>query len=265
MQIQVQNIKPLENIELIVIGITAIFLIGAAFLLIYVNLYNEKKKKHILEKQKMQHDFTNQLLQSQIETQEETFSALSKELHDNIGQLLNSTKLLIGVTQRTLAEPPDTLRIAGETVGTAIQELRALSKSLSKEWLQQFDFMQNLENEGKRINAADSMRIHFVPEKSIPFKRDEQIILFRIVQEALQNTIKHAKAKNVYIDISRTGDVFTIGIRDDGKGFQQGSSNGVGMMNMQQRTKLLGGTIAWQATGNGTNVLIELPLKPFEQ
>jgi signal transduction histidine kinase len=67
-----------------------------------VNLYNERKKKHIEEKEIMQQQFTNQLLQSQVETQEETLSALGKELHDNIGQLLNSTKLLIGVTQRTI-------------------------------------------------------------------------------------------------------------------------------------------------------------------
>ena len=254
---------PANNIILIVILITCIFLIAAGFLLIYVNLYNERKRKHSEEKKKMASEFENQLLQSRMETQEETFATLGKELHDNVGQLLNSAKLLIGVTQRKLTDAPDTLSIADETLGTAINELRSLSKSLNKEWLQQFNFIDNLQTEIKRINAADRLQIHFTHTAQLKLKSDEQIILFRIVQEALQNAIKHAQANNITIQLTEENNLLTVIVEDDGKGFEEKEkvTSGVGLMNMKHRIKLLGGSIEWKSAGNGASVIICLPVK----
>ena len=261
---QIQG-KTIGSIGPLVIVITCIFFVAALFMFSYIAVFMKRKKRHTEEKEHMQQTFAHQLLQSQIETQEETFSALGKELHDNIGQLLNSTKLLIGVSQRTLMQYPDTLSIAEQTLGKAINELRSLSKSLNKEWLQQFNFIENLETEVKRINAADNLQVHFTAQATVPFKSDEQIILFRIVQEAVQNAIKHAQAKNIYIRLATDTDLFTIVVEDDGKGFVQTPNNtGVGMLNMQQRIKLLGGNITWQPTATGTTVSIHLPIKPID-
>lgn len=245
------------------ISIILLFL-GFLFIIMLV-YYRNKRQQTTREKEMMQQAFNNQLLQSQIETQEETFSALGKELHDNIGQLLNSTKLLIGVSQRTLVQYPDTLSIADDTLGKAIQELRSLSKSLNKEWLQQFNFMENLATEVKRINAADILQVHLLAQAAIPCTNDEQLILFRIVQEALQNAIKHAHASNIHITLSDDAAFFTIRIADDGSGFIENEKGvGVGVLNMQQRIQLLGGRIAWQSNNKGTTVSIYLPIKPMQ-
>lgn len=211
----------------------------------------------------MASEFESQLLQSRMETQEETFATLGKELHDNVGQLLNSAKLLIGVTQRKLTDAPDTLAIADETLGTAINELRSLSKSLNKEWLEQFNFIDNLQAEIKRINATDHLQIHFTHTAPLSLKSDEQIILFRIVQEALQNAIKHAQATNINIILKEEANSLYLIIEDDGKGFaeKEKAQSGVGLLNMQHRTKLLGGTIEWKSAGNGASVIICLPVK----
>jgi signal transduction histidine kinase len=165
------------------------------FIVMLVMAYLRRDLKHLKEKETMEADFEKQLLQSQLETQEETLNQLSIEIHDNVGQLLNSTKLLIGITQRSLPDSPDTLAMADETLAKAIQELRSLSKSLNREWLQQFNFIENLEGEINRINAAKSLQIHLFRPPALSLKADEQIILFRIVQEILQNSIKHAQAK----------------------------------------------------------------------
>lgn len=254
-----------NNIIQLVIAITVIFLIAAAFLILNVNIYNERKKKYIEEKKIMQQAFAQQLLQSQIETQEETFSVLGKELHDNIGQLLNSTKLLIGITQRKLTNYPDTLTIADETLGTAIKELRSLSKSLNKEWLQQFNLIDNLQTEIKRINASEALTIQFTHPNKLPFDSNEQMLLFRIVQEAIQNAIKHAQTTHISIEAKEgNNNQFFITIVNNGKGFATDSKkpNGVGMMNMQDRIKLLNGSINWQSsTLTGTTVTIQLPFK----
>ncbi len=255
-----------DEIVLIVVLSTCSFFIAAAALLIYVRLYNERKKKHFEEKAIMASEFDKQLMQSQLETQEETLSMLSKELHDNIGQLLNSTKLLIGITERNISNPPETLVTAGETLGLAIQELRSLSKSLDKEWLAQFDFIENLEAEIGRINSARTLHIHFIKPGSFPLKPNEQIILFRIVQETIQNAIKHARAANVHITVTNKSGWLTLVVSDDGDGFDESSSiRGLGMRNISHRTHLLGGKVSWRSVlERGTTVTIDLPINPSE-
>lgn len=209
----------------------------------------------------MKKTFEDALLHSQIEVQEATFSVLAKELHDNVGQLLSSSKMLLGITQRNMTNTPLTLNIAEETLGKAIHELRSLSKSLDKEWLEQFDLIENLGTEIKRINAGLVLEIHFLHSGKLPLTVEEQIILFRIIQEALQNAIKHSDAKNIFIEIETTDENIIVNITDDGKGFEPIFNDGLGMRNMKHRTKLLGGNITWNIPEKGSSVTIQLPLK----
>ncbi len=247
----------------IILLLSVFLILIISFIIVFIIFYQKKQVTHLYEIKTMQQDFENNLLQSRIETQDETMNQLGKELHDNIGQLLNSAKLLIGITQRKLIDAPDTLTIANETLGTAITEMRSLSKSLNKEWLQQFNFIENLETEIKRINASESLKILFSHEEYFSLKTDEQIILFRIVQEALQNCIKHSGAKNVIITLKEQDELLFVTIADDGIGFNESEklNSGVGVINMRHRTKLLGGTINFQSSNQGTNIIIQLPVK----
>lgn len=252
-----------ENIS-IILAASSILLLITLFIVMLVVAYLKRDLKHLKEKESMEADFENQLLQSQLETQEETLHQLSTEIHDNVGQLLNSTKLLIGLTQRSLPEPPETLLMADDTLGKAIQEIRSLSKSLNKEWLQQFNFIENLEAEINRINAARSLQIHLYRPDTLSMKASEQIILFRIVQEVLQNAMKHAFAKTIEIKIKEDNRLLTIFIADDGTGFDEAAiTQSVGLLNIKHRTKLLGGTVRWLSSiNNGTQVTIQLPVNP---
>jgi len=254
-----------QNIT-IILAASSILLLITLFIVMLVMAYLRRDLKHLKEKETMEADFEKQLLQSQLETQEETLNQLSTEIHDNVGQLLNSTKLLIGLTQRSLTESPETLTMADETLAKAIQELRSLSKSLNKEWLQQFNFIENLESEIARINAAKSLQIHLFRPATLSLKAEGQIILFRIVQEVLQNAIKHAQAKNIEITIKDNNQLLTISIADDGTGFDEATAaKSVGILNIKHRTHLLGGTVQWRSSGsNGTEVTIQLPVNPVK-
>lgn len=250
-----------KNIIFIVVIITIILLVVAIFILLYVGLYNKRKRKYEEEKSRMAVEFEKQLLQSRIEMQEATYSAVSKELHDNVAQLLSSSRMLLGLTERAIPNPPDTLLTANATLEKAILELRSLSKSLDKEWLEQFNFTENLQAETARINASGAIQAKFLQEQELFLPPDEQLLLFRIVQEAIQNAVKHANPKNIIITLGRRDDQYFICISDDGKGFEPDKQAGMGLANMKQRTALLGGVIDWQTkTGKGTSVTILLPL-----
>lgn len=218
------------------------------------------------EKQRMKKEFQKQLLQSQVEVQEATFSTLSKELHDNVGQLLSTTRMILGMVERSMAVVPDGIHTAQATLVQAIQELRALSKTLSKEWLEQFSFIDNVKTAVNRINASGALQVTFnYSTRPLPFSSEEQIILFRIVQESIQNAIKHARATTICIELVQNGAV-TVMIQDNGVGFDATASfAGMGLLNMKHRVQLLGGTIVWNSDSRiGTSVIISLPSKLHE-
>ena len=250
----------------ILIG-TMLFILLAFFLLFFFIRYRSKSNQYILEKEKLKKEFEQTLLQSQIEVQENTFAGLSRELHDNIGQLLVSAKTLVSVTLLSHQQPSDTLQIAEETLGKAITEVRSLSKLLDKEWLQQFNFIDNLQTEVKRINAAKIIHIGLSHPEKLLLQPEEQIILFRIVQEALQNAVKHAEAENINIYVSNSAASLIVNITDNGKGFNEDIiTSSLGLKNMRHRTQLLGGTIEWASSpANGSTVIIKLPVKKSEQ
>ena len=243
---------------------TITFLVFAGLIVFVILFYQKRRFQHKEELLQMQQEYNEALLQSQLETHEATLNQISEEIHDNIGQLLSSTKMLLGITERSLHNIPDTLRTAEETLGKAIQDLRALSKSLNKEWLRQFNLTDNLKTEVERLCTSHTIHAeYFTSTGFMPMQAEAQVMLFRIVQEALQNTIKHANAQNVTIRTLFSNDHITVKVEDDGIGFNKENTiiSGIGMMNMQHRTKLLGGTIAWNALPQGTQVFITLPVQ----
>ena len=250
-----------QDIVIVIISGTISILFLSVVLIIYIFFYQKRQNTFIDEKESLQKKFEDVLKQSQIEVQEATMASLSRELHDNIGQLLSSTKMLLGITQRNLPSIPHTLFAADESLGKAISEIRSLSKSLNKDWLQNFDIIQNLKTEVERINAAKTLFIHFSYIENIKLSAESQIILFRIIQEALQNVLKHAEAMNVHVIIDGPDNLLTIKIIDDGIGFSiENNSSGMGVINMRKRTTLLGGTIDWKSSSSkGTIVEIIIP------
>ena len=139
-----------DDIMFAIIFATVVFILLAGFLFFFFLKYRYRSNEYIKEREIMKKTFEETLLLSQIEVQEATLSILSKELHDNVGQLLSSSKMLLGITHRNMTDTPETLTIAEETLGKAINELRSLSKSIDKEWLEQFSLIDNLTTEIKR-------------------------------------------------------------------------------------------------------------------
>lgn len=243
---------------LLVLFLVAVFVVS-------IIRYNRRRNRDMQERQLLQRQFEQELLQMKLETQEATFHQIGQELHDNVAQLLGSARLMLGITQRQLQQTPETLITADKTLEQAISELRSLSKSLNREWLHQFNLLRNVQGEVDRLNNTVGVEVHLnASVDGLPLSADAQLMLFRIVQEALQNCMKHAQAARIDISLHQKGEHLEVHIADDGIGFNpQGHiTNGVGLMNMRHRVHLLGGTIHWKAhEPTGTRVHIILPAK----
>lgn len=209
--------------------------------------------------------YRQEVLRAEMEAREETVLHIGQGLNDNVGQLLTSARFLLGVTGRSLPEVPETLAAADETLAGAIRDLRSLSHTLSRDWLQEFDLIENLRSEIGRINSLG--RVHAaldVAEPGLPLKRNQQVLLFRIIQEGLQNVLRHAEASVVIVYISLHSDQLRVAIADNGKGADRGydSISGQGVSSMERRAALLGGTIRWDVSAtHGVSVRIVVPLK----
>jgi len=246
------------DILIAVITATILFFLFSVFTVIYFLTFRRNKKKHQQEMDTTRKEFEQQLLQSQIEVQESTYRHIAKELHDNVGQLLSTTKMLMGVTELKMANVPETLLTANTTLSRAIQELRALSRSLDKEWLEQFNFLENLQCEIDRINALETVCAKAECTTQIDLEPEEQIILFRIAQEAIHNALRHASPSYVYVNVSGEGSL-EIKVINNGNPLPV-HFYGMGTNNMRQRVRSIGGSIDWDTKGGETIVTILLPL-----
>lgn len=250
-----------QEVVIIVIG-CAFFLLVAIGIIILILIYQKKQILYIYEKKELQNQYKAEILRSQIEAQEKTLNNLSKEIHDNIGQLLNSAKMLINVAMRKMPDVGDTLRQSEQSLSKAIADLRALSKSLNKEWLEQFGLFENLESEARRINSSGEITMTVSHQGDMAMLKDRQLMLYRMVQEAFQNSMKHGKATQISIAVNQQGTTLFTSVEDNGSGFDAAdeTKHGFGILNMKHRVSLMGGTAHWKSGPTGTTVTIDIPL-----
>ena len=247
-----------------VIAVLSALIFMSVAVRVTVTYFTEKKKKK-REKEKMKNQFERELLLSQLETQEYSFNQISVELHDNIGQLLITTKLLLGMAAMELQQPPDTLKTAEQTLAKAIIDLRLLSKSLNNGWFHHFSFLDHLEAEKERINAYKSIEVELVSDyEKLPLEPGAQVILFRVVQQALQHIIKEGSASKINIQIKKHINTdLAIKIEHDSHVNWEAEEMETEELNiMRYRIQLLGGSIKRTSENiNNSLLLIGIPVK----
>lgn len=253
-----------DSIENVVLLAGAVFTGIVGFVIYFVVLYRNRQLKNKKEQDEREAEFRQELLKTQLEIQEQTFEYVSKEIHDNITQVLSFVKLSLGTVGNTL-EPDKKAKVneSRELIAQSINDLRDLSKSLSFEHISSLGLAKTIENEVERINKSGLLKVYFSAEGQ-PFSIGEQheLVLFRILQEALNNALKHAAAKHFKIGLQYHHDLLNLSLEDDGLGFSPGLLNnksGSGLRNMENRAALIGGKATIEsAPGNGCRINISL-------
>jgi len=225
----------------------------AVFVLVLILYYNNKRLAGIREKELLTKEYNEAILSAQLEIQEQTMKQISLEIHDNIGQILS----LVNLNLKTLTHGDyKKLETTSALVNKAITDLRALSKSLNPDAISKAGLIQLIKNDLEQLQKTGyfttSLEIKEAPE--IPTTR--LFILYRMIQEVLNNIIKHSEATEVKVEITRE----VISFADNGKGFDLAeASNGLGLINLQQRAKLINAEVILTSNiGKGTNVIFSI-------
>ena len=251
--------------EIFIVLASLILLIFIGGIIMFITQYHKKKLIDQQEQHKLAQEHAREVLHIKLEIQEKTMEDIGRELHDNIGQQLvlahyytNQLKESTDITQ--MHEQVTTI---SEIINNSLADIRSLSKSLQKA-----DDMGELEDLVKK-QCAKINALHKCTA-ACDFNGDEldmsgsiKNFILRIIQEFLQNSLKHSECKNIRIDfIYRQG--LQIQLKDDGVGFDMKEAiernEGIGLTNMKKRAEMIGADfIQKSAPGSGTTLELFIP------
>jgi len=252
--------------------------IGVGLLLLFIYYINRFYKEKIKNANiiKVQNDKINQQkinelqdkiqinsMQSMLTGQELERERISKDLHDSLGGLLSTIKLQVDhlSSKESKVELIPEYKKATQLLDTAVGEVRSISQNLQPVALNKLGLIPALNDLINRYNTSSGPEIHF-QHFGIPKKMDQMVSLgiFRIIQEILNNAIKHAQATEVLVQLNKEDDNIIIHVEDDGVGFNsEAKYKSMGLENIKSRVNYLKGTIEIDSRpNNGTSFLINV-------
>ncbi|NHE56886.1 sensor histidine kinase [Cyclobacterium plantarum] len=244
------------NTFLAILTGVVLMVIMAVFIITIVVIHRQRQVKNRHKIQILKADYENTILNAEKEIREQTLYHVSQELHDNIGQLLSLTKLVLN--------NPDGsgLSEGKKLINQIIREVRSLSKSINRDYIRDVEFERFLMEELDRIEKSGYCATAFEKSGSPVnvIDGDKKLVLIRMVQECLNNAIKHASPTLISIKLSMDEEKFLLTIEDDGVGFDASKpSNGLGIKNLKSRIQAIEGQVEVRsAPQKGTHICISL-------
>lgn len=263
-----------DKIDGIVIAMVAgsvVFMLLAGFIIYFMFLYRQKQQLHALEQHRLQAQYSEALMESRMEIQDQILQHVSSEIHDNLGQIAS----LINIHLHTFPQPENPeashkLTESRELLQHLTRDMRLLSLSLNTEHLARKGFTEALRDECERIQRTGLLHTFVnAPPEPIGLDKNIEIFLFRISQEILNNMLKHARASRIDIHIEQQQNSLEIVFADNGIGFdvqtalEQGAARSKsGLRNLQKRCQWIHAQLHIEsAPEKGSRFLLKLPIQ----
>lgn len=232
------------DVLLITLFTTLIIFLLIAGILITIFYGHRRAQNQRIAFAEMQLAYQRELRSIESEVKESTLTHVAEELHDNIGQML--AVMNVQLEKEKIHDPGLTLKLApvSNTLQSTMEQVRLLSHSLSNDFIAELGLQQSIAQEAVRLQALGKYAIHFESDETEPsISKDARTVVFRIFQESISNVLKHAKPKNICIDLYGAKGLI-LEVCDDGKGFDKETvireSQGLGLKSMVKRAALAG-------------------------
>lgn len=272
--LQINTTQP-GNISMVLFFGTIGMLALTIGLIVFIIFHQRKVIRYQSTLQKMEQEQQKILLNASIRLQEEERQRLAADLHDDAGPLLATARLYLNENLVNLDKTTQLQSIynAKQIIDDTIQLIRNISHSLMPPTLKNFglesavnDLFQKISGSGT-INA--SSRFHDYRER---LKAEQELIIFRIVQELVNNILKHSNASFIHVTQNTNGNKFFLRLHHDGKGLTQAdfeklnkSAGGLGLKNIQSRLKVLHGNIYFEKDMSQTYYKVTIELTREEE
>jgi PAS domain S-box-containing protein len=221
----------------------------------------KKLLKKELNKQKL-------IVQAVVDAQENERAQIGKELHDNVNQILSTTKLYLELARTDDDDRLNLITRSVKNIHHAINEIRNISRSLVPPSIGDLGLLDSINDLIENIKAIKAIHVEFYPVGAFEEKISDQqkLMLFRIIQEQVNNVLKHSEAKNLIIELIlvENENRIELNITDDGKGFEPAKmkrKKGLGISNIISRADLFGGRVSIvSAKAEGCKLSIQVPI-----
>ncbi|HYC29800.1 MAG TPA: sensor histidine kinase [Chitinophagaceae bacterium] len=250
---------------LIIIGMGVTFLLALSVVGFYV-LYQRRFLKQQLELKKAELKHQEELLHATIQSQEDERRRIGRDLHDGVGSLLSNLRMNINRLNTTVGNEPAVNGMAthcSTLIDKTITDVRAIAHSLSPPGLELFGLGGALEELSDSINQSGALRVAIRDDyghlQQLP--PNVSLSLYRVLQELLSNTLKHANASTTAIHFFERDGMLEINYSDDGKGFTTFPTTGMGMRNVESRLGMINASYNISSSpGQGFSATIKVSL-----
>jgi signal transduction histidine kinase len=256
-----------SEVTLIVIISTALILSLAIIVVTGLLIQQKRKYRHQQQLLEINNRYEKSLLESRLKIQEETFQAISQNLHDNIGSNISTTMLMLYKDEQTSDEELESNRKeALSMLSRIVDDLKDIARNLNADYLENIGLNEAIRQRMDQLKRLKKYKVeldlHGMPQR---IDRQKQVILFYIFQEAITNINKHAEAKEIGVDVSYETDKLIMRIRDNGVGmlnteYQKNNQKGSGLINMKNHATMIGADLAIHSNiSNGTEIILTVP------
>lgn len=256
-----------NDIIIFLLVTTFLIMVMSVFIITLLFLHRKKQINYQEKIKEAEANYEKNLLKIQLEIQEQTFQNISREIHDNISLSLTLGKLhLHTIDWADNATSHEKVNISIELLTKSIAGLSDISKSLNADIIIQHGLLKAIEDEMKRIRQAGLFTLEYeLTGTPVYMNNQKELIIFRIIQEAFNNIIKHAEADRARLDLHYNTSKLVITISDNGKGFNTeitGTNRQAGLKNMETRIKILNGNMHINSQpGKGTILSFTIPFE----
>jgi len=254
----------------IIVGIAVMLLFFASMLIVFI-FSQRKKLKYQKDMQNLRETQQNQLIEAAVRSEEIERHRIAETLHDEVGAILSSSKLhLQGIKTTSLDDRDKLLHEKGkELLDEGIQKVRGISHNLHSNILKEFGLNEAIQHfmstitQGTLIKASTSLDANYTTQNP-----ENDISIYRMVQELVNNILKHAHVKKIEISSTYVSNQLVVTIFHDGNGLSQQQfeeyrykKEGLGLKNIMNRIILLKGEIIFSNATDGSRIIIHIPVK----
>jgi signal transduction histidine kinase len=250
------------DIYILLFGGTLLMFLLAGMLLFFVSSYQKRLLKNKAEVETMKSRHQLDLFQSSIDAMEDERRRVSRDLHDEIGAALSMLRLQVGQLNFTKETVTEKIIVGSkQLIDSTIENVRRISNDMLPHGLDEFGLKYALEMLCDKIESASSLVINLDFNNLERLENRLELALYRILQELLNNTLKHAQATEVNISFMADNQQLTIIYQDNGKGFDMETltKRGLGLSNIESRVDMIHGKLTYIPTvEKGVEVVIRV-------
>jgi signal transduction histidine kinase len=253
------------QIYLIIAIAIVTMLVMAGAIIIFVVFYQKRMIKEQMKRQALEFEYQQKMLQAELQSQESERRRLAGDLHDSIGGMLSTIRVGLSTMARLLPDP-QSIDQTKQMLDDTITSVRRISRDLMPSTLEKFGLAHALTELCERFEATSKIAIHFIQEGELkPLDKTRELMIFRVVQELLNNAIKHSQASEISVHV-RTENRISVMVEDNGVGFDPEafkkdtqSGKGLGLFNIENRARLLGAKLEYGNKKPGSQTILTLP------